>query len=329
MKITLIILAIILLFNAQNASGQIAPKPLFRDPIFDGATDPIIIYNRSTRLYEMFYTQRRANLKSDNPRDVSWVHGTKIGIASSSDGANWQYIGVANLPEECAAETQWAPEIFYEKGQYHMILTNVPGIFPDWNAPRYMTYLTSKDLRQWQCEGQLNVGSDRAIDASFYRFGRNDYGLWFKDEAQNSRIIFAQSSDLKNWKIGGKIIDKAGEGAKVFRFRGKYWLIYDTWRGLGVLKSENGREFIEEPYLLLADVGQKPTDKSIGNHADIIVRKNRAFIFYFVAQKNEVEAKADPYYGQKSVIQVAEIKYIGGRLIIDRNEVLDLRGAFK
>ena len=328
MKVWLI-LALLFFAISQNVYAQIAPKPLYRDPIFDGATDPIIVYNRGTKLYEMFYTQRRANIKSENPRDVSWVHGTKIGIATSSDGANWQYVGAANLPNECAAETQWAPEIFFENGAYHMILTNVLGIFSNWNAPRYMTHLTSSDLRRWKCEGRLNVGSDRAIDAAFYRFGRNNYGLWFKDETLNSRIISAQSTDLKNWRIGGKILDKAGEGAKVFRFRGKVWLVYDSWRGLGVLQSKNGRNFQEEPYLLLADVGQKPTDRGIGNHADIIVRKNRAFIFYFVAQKNEEEAKTDPYYGQKSVIQIAEIKYIGGRLVIDRNETLDLRGAFK
>lgn len=325
----LLIIALFCFGFSSFAIAQIAGKPLYRDPVFDGATDPAIIYNRNTKTYEMFYTQRRATIQSPDPKDVSWVHGSEIGIATSSDGANWQYQGTANLPQECAAQTKWAPDIFFDNGKYHMFLTNVPGVFSNWNAPRFMTHLTSNDLRQWKCEGRLDVGTERAIDASVYKFGRNNYGLWFKDESKDSRIFFAQSTDLKNWKIGDKILDKAGEGAKVFRFMGKYWLIYDSWRGLGVLKSDNGRDFKEENYLLLADNGQKPTDKSIGHHADIIVRKNRAFIFYFTAQNNEDEAKSDKYYGQRSAIQIAEIKYQDGRLIIDRNAVLDLRGAFK
>ncbi len=28
---------------------QIAPAPLFRDPIYDGPTDPVIIYNRQEK----------------------------------------------------------------------------------------------------------------------------------------------------------------------------------------------------------------------------------------------------------------------------------------
>ena len=29
---------------------QIAPAPLFRDPIYDGPTDPVIIYNRQEKI---------------------------------------------------------------------------------------------------------------------------------------------------------------------------------------------------------------------------------------------------------------------------------------
>jgi len=44
----------------------------------------------------MFYTSRRAN--APNTPGVSWVHGTPIGIAESSDGgATWTYCGTADI----------------------------------------------------------------------------------------------------------------------------------------------------------------------------------------------------------------------------------------
>ncbi len=40
----------------------------------------------------MFHTNRRANVA--NTPGVTWVHGTRIGIAESSDGgATWEYRG--------------------------------------------------------------------------------------------------------------------------------------------------------------------------------------------------------------------------------------------
>ncbi|MCA9734240.1 family 43 glycosylhydrolase, partial [candidate division KSB1 bacterium] len=42
---------------------RVAPKPLFRDPIYDGAADPAIIWNREEKRWFMLYTNRRANLE--------------------------------------------------------------------------------------------------------------------------------------------------------------------------------------------------------------------------------------------------------------------------
>src|ERR1051326_8522433 len=63
---------------------KIAPKPLFRDPVYDGAADPSIIYDRAGKKWLMFYTNRRANVPDLTA--VTWVHGTPIGIAESLDG---------------------------------------------------------------------------------------------------------------------------------------------------------------------------------------------------------------------------------------------------
>ena len=34
---------------------RIAPAPLYRDPIFDGPTDPTIIYNRQEKSWWLIY----------------------------------------------------------------------------------------------------------------------------------------------------------------------------------------------------------------------------------------------------------------------------------
>ena len=69
-----------------------APAPLFRDPIYDGAADPTLIWNRQEKSWWLLYTNRRANVEC---LGVAWVHGTDIGIASSLDqGHSWHYRGV-------------------------------------------------------------------------------------------------------------------------------------------------------------------------------------------------------------------------------------------
>ncbi len=38
------------------------PAPLFRDPIYDGAADPTVIWNRAEGAWWLLYTARRANV---------------------------------------------------------------------------------------------------------------------------------------------------------------------------------------------------------------------------------------------------------------------------
>ena len=97
---------------------SLAPKPLFRDPVYDGAADPVVIWNRVERCWFMFYTNRRATMTG--LPGVSWVYGTRIGIAASSDGANWTYRGVASIAYGDADDAHWAPDVFFEGGRYHM-----------------------------------------------------------------------------------------------------------------------------------------------------------------------------------------------------------------
>jgi hypothetical protein len=66
-------------------TSQAAPKPLYRDRVYDGAADPVVVWNGAERKWCMLYTNRRANVPG--LRGVSWVHGTRLGIAESTDAA--------------------------------------------------------------------------------------------------------------------------------------------------------------------------------------------------------------------------------------------------
>ena len=125
-----------------GAASPPAAVPLFRDPIHDGAADPVVVWNRARKTWWMFYTNRRADL--DDNSGVTWVHGTRIGIAESADGgAHLDYVGEADIPVAASDYTLWAPEVIDVGGTYHMFLTVVPGTFTDWNHPRHIQHLTS------------------------------------------------------------------------------------------------------------------------------------------------------------------------------------------
>ncbi|HVZ28777.1 MAG TPA: glycoside hydrolase family 43 [Asticcacaulis sp.] len=329
MRRLLVVLSLLFgfLMSGAPALAAAAAKPLYRDPVYDGAADVSSIYDRARHVWTMFYTNRRATLKLPDRKDVAWVHGTPIGMATSKDGLKWTYKGMAKFPAECTGETLWAPEMYYENGTYHMWLTVVPGIFHSWGggATSKIVHLTSPDLTTWTCSDTLSTGSERIIDPSVIKLPNGGYRLWYKDERAGSRIFAVDSPDLKTWtKVLDKpVIDTNAEGPKVFFFKGYYWLIADKWDGLLVLRSDDAATWTPQDDHILKEPGTKPTDNAKGQHADVIVNGDHAFIYYFVHQANAPEAKTDPYWGQRTVIQVAELKYADGKLTVDREATVD------
>ena len=103
------------------------PAPLFRDPVYDGAADPAVIWNRQECAWWLLYTNRRANVPC---RGVAWLHGTDIGIASSADrGHHWRYRGtLQGLEFEPGRNTFWAPEVIWHDGMYHMFVCYIRGV---------------------------------------------------------------------------------------------------------------------------------------------------------------------------------------------------------
>ena len=305
--------------------GQVAAKPLFRDPVQDGAADPVVIRNPKTGSWWMFYTNRRAKVTGEP--GVSWVHGTRIGIAESKDeGANWHYVGTADIELPAAMgganATHWAPDIVRaDDGVFHMFLTVVPGVFADWKHPRHLVHLTSNDLRTWRDARMLKLASDNVIDAAVARLPGGGWRLWYNNEADKKSIYYADSPDLETWTDRGRAVsDQGGEGPKAFQWKGAWWMITDVWKGLAVYRSNDAVSWTRQAGNLLEQPGKGEDDQVIGGHCDVVVSGGRAWVFYFTHPgRRGADAGKDGFEQRRSSLQVVELKLDGDRLQADRD----------
>lgn len=308
--------------NQDPDSSKIAAKPLFRDPVYDGAADPKIIWNRNENKWFMFYTNRRANI--DSLDGVSWVHGTRIGIAESDNGgATWKFRDTCDIKYRLPEYTHWAPEVTEFNGLYHMFLTYVPGIFTNWKHPRYIIHLTSKNLISWDYESTLELASDKCIDACVFQLPDGSWRMYYNNEKDAKSIYYADSPDLYHWSDSGKKVigDRAGEGPDVFFWKGKYWMAVDNWDGIGIYYSDDLVNWTRQEKNILKEPGTGEDDKVKGGHPDVVVIGEKAYIFYFThpGRTKENEGK-DNYETRRSSIQVAELEYIDGKIVCDRNK---------
>ncbi|WP_207427020.1 family 43 glycosylhydrolase [Pedobacter sp. SYSU D00535] len=307
--------------SAQQKKGKLADKPLFRDPIFDGAADPVVIWSKKEKKWFMFYTNRRA--KAEGLDGVTWVHGTRIGIAESTDGgATWKYRDTANINYRPTPDyTHWAPDVFEHNGLYHMYLTYVPGVFTTWNHPRNILHLTSKDLLNWEYKSTLKLINDKVIDATVFQLSDGIWRMWYNNERDGKSIYYADSKDLENWELKGKAVgDRGGEGPKVFRWKGKFWMLVDNWAGMGLYHSEDFTNWTKQPNRILEQPGKGPEDQAIGGHADVVVSDDRAFVFYFTHPGRVKKPFADSEETRRSLIQVVELELQDGNVIADRDK---------
>jgi hypothetical protein len=325
MKKIIITFSLLLLCSAGFAQGKLAPKPLFDDPVYHGAADPVIIYNKAKKKWWMLYTNRRASIEDST---VQWVHGTRIGIAESKDGVQWKYVDTTNInfrPD--IGYTHWAPDVIENKGTYHMYLTYVPGTFKDWSHPRVIVHLTSKDLRNWDYQSTLKLVNEKVIDASVYKINDSLWRMWYNNEKDGKSIYYADSKDLYNWVDKGKAIAARGEGPKTFYWQGKYSMIVDAWKGMEVYSSDNLLTWKKQATRILEGPGKGKDDQAIGGHCDVVVNDGRAYVYYFT---HPGRSKANPaargsFDDKRSVIQVAELKYVKDEIVCDRDEPLTFR----
>ncbi|MBN2013500.1 family 43 glycosylhydrolase [candidate division KSB1 bacterium] len=316
-----VLIFLVLLVNCTkeiNNTSKAALKPLFRDPIHDGAADPVVLWNQEESKWFMFYTNRRANVEGLD--GVTWVHGTRIGIAESSDGGvTWQYRDTCDIPLE---DTHWAPEVIEYQGSYHMYLTYVPGIFKDWSHPRNIIHLTSKNLIKWKYESSLELASDKVIDACILRMPDGNWRMWYNNEKDRKSIYFADSEDLYHWEDKGKAVgDQSGEGPKVFQWKDKYWMVTDVWQGLALYQSDDLNSWKRIPGNLLEKPGIGKDDNVKGGHPDVVVNNGRAYLFYFT-HPGRVDSipNENRYEKRRSSIQVVELAYKDGLITCDRSK---------
>jgi hypothetical protein len=300
--------------------------PLFRDPNFDGAADPTLIWNREAKEWWMVYTNRRATAEGEN---VAWVHGTDLGVASSKDGGQkWVYRGILpGLEIEWGRNTFWAPEIVWHEDNYHIYVSYIQGVPDRWEGfGRDILHYTSPDLLKWTFCSRLELSSDRVIDACIYPLANGIFRMWYKDEADHSFIYAADSSNLYDWEVVGPVLtERSQEGPNVFHFKDHYWLIVDEWRGLGVYRSQDLQNW-DRNNLILDQPGSREEDGVIGQHADIVVQGDGAYIFYFTHPDRKAEGVSpDTCYSQRrSSIQVARLDVKEGVLSCNRDEPFEL-----
>ncbi len=301
---------------APASEGDAAPAPLFVDPVYDGAADPTLVWNRDERTWWIFYTSRRAN-QSGEP-GVRWCHGTDIGIAVSHDaGHSWQYRGTAQgLAFEPGPNSWWAPEVLWHGGRYHMFVSYVPGMHDDWSGDRYILHYTSANLADWRFEAKVPLSSDRVIDPCLFRFPDGTWRMWYKDEAHESHIYLAESRDLATWKVVGPAeVSRGQEAPNVFRLGGFYWMLTDSG-GLNLYRSNDARTWVYQgPFMQTP--GARKDDNYVAQHPDVVVLDDAAYIVYFVHPFGKKHVEPDKH---RSVLQAAKLEARDGKLVALRDE---------
>lgn len=180
-KILLALLSgfITLHISAQQNNTVIhsAPAPLYRDPVYDGAADPVLIWNRQEKSWWMLYTARRANAPA---YDVSAYFGTSIGVASSSDhGQTWTFRGYLNLEFEKGMNTFWAPDIVFHNGVYHMFVVYIKGVRNHWGEMPILYILQARICGTGRTINRFIFHRTKLLTLPFFRslMAFSEYGI--------------------------------------------------------------------------------------------------------------------------------------------------------
>lgn len=178
--------------------------PLFRDPIHDGATDPVLVQHRGDGSWWMFYTQRRADVPGEG---VAWVHGADIGVATSDNGGvTFLYRGTLDLATGWGRDTFWAPEIIWAGGTYHMYVSVIEGTPVRWEGHDSHTWAAdSTDLVEWHVVGPVITGGGHEGPNVFTLGGWH----WMLVDEWRGLAVY-RSDDLTAWARDGLILDRPG-----------------------------------------------------------------------------------------------------------------------
>jgi hypothetical protein len=322
--------AALLLVATFPASGQTpaqkAPAPLYRDPVYDGPADPIIVWNADECSWWILYTQRRANMDAAG---VAYCYGTDIAVASSRDnGRTWSYRGTLDLETGRGRNTFWAPAVVCDRGTYHMFVAYIEGSRTRWGGEARMAHYTSSNLWDWRFEGFAGLPTTNVIDATVFQMPSGEWRMWYKDDARGASINLATSTDLHTWKPVAKPVlnERKQEGPVVFRLGGWYWMLTDEWSGMAVYRSKDADTWQRQEGRILDKPSARPEDGPSGAHGDVVVVGDRAYAVYFThpGRKFHLEDKPGPdgilpYNMRRSSLQAAELRVENGNLLADRS----------
>ncbi|GAA0537285.1 glycoside hydrolase family protein [Chitinophaga japonensis] len=78
---------------------------------------------------------------------------------------------------------------------------------------------------------------------------------------------------------------------------------------------------------ILEKPGKGKDDEVMGGHFDVVVNKGKAYIFHFTHPRRKKHAPApwNSFDNKRSVIQLAELKYVNGEIVCDRDEPVSIQ----
>jgi hypothetical protein len=312
------------------ASGEHFDAPLFRDPVYDGAADPEIVWNHHAKEWWIFYTGRRA--KMEGPLTYA---GCAIGVAASKDWKHWRHVGYCKFDgiggDADSPDTFWAPGIVFDGEKYHMFVVFKKGRPIPWSGEPFIVHYTAEPddlLGGWKKFSVVNTPKG-SIDAGLFGLA-GQWRMWLKHQG---KVHLMTSEDLVSWEDRGKVKgavneEKAIEGPYVFFWKDRYWMITDPHNGIQVYRSGDAERW-DKLGTVLDGPGDRELDITRGRHPSMAVVGDRAFIFYHVEPYRPYPPKeqnlnpAEKTIRQKiCVLQVAELLYEKGRLSCDRNPLL-------
>lgn len=305
----------------------LAPSPLFRDPVEDGAADPTLVWNPHERAWWMVYTNRRTTAPFED--GLAWLFGGSLGVASSTDGVRWDYRGtLTGLEVEWGLNTFWAPEIVEHAGTFHMFVSYIRGI-PARVGPRHG-------------DAALHEPRPRALDARGGRAaGRGPGHRRVRAPAARRRLADVVQGRGRRWPHVRRgqprpdVVDGprararhpgGHEGPNVFRLGGWYWLVVDTWHGQSAYRSHDLDVWEPAGQVLAGEIGQRfarTDDVGPGLHGDVVSDGERAWIFYFT-HPDRTEQTHPTAVSRRSSVLVAELTVVDGRLHCDRDADVDV-----
>jgi sucrose-6-phosphate hydrolase SacC (GH32 family) len=257
-------------------------------------------------------------------------------VAESNDeGMKWVYKGTLRLEKPSQEGSFWAPDCIRDDGgKYHLFVSYVPGpasTHRDFSGQRHILHYSSDDLSKWKFEQRVPLSSDFCIDPTLCRRPDGTWWMWYKDEAHEDQTRVVGSRDLHTWKAIPEpgVSRLYGEGPKVFRYKGFYWMIKDPNNGLDVYRSADLEKWKYQGKIL-DKPGWRNDDASVGKHCDVVVCGDRAYIFYLVEPgMKDVPPRQgiQPLPGRRSAIQAAQLEMKDGQLTCDRDKLLRIRLA--